>query len=60
MDYTDEVAAEYGVTGIPATFIIRSDGIVHAQHRGAGPDYVTQLKQEITEALRALENPDAP
>ncbi|MHC5022631.1 MAG: TlpA family protein disulfide reductase [Planctomycetota bacterium] len=53
MDYTDEVAAAYGVSGIPATFIIRADGVVHAQHTGAGADYAAQLKAEIQEALQA-------
>ena len=57
MDYTDETAAAYGVTGIPATFIIRSDGIIHAQHAGLGGDYVQSLKQDIRAALEALEEP---
>jgi len=56
MDYTDETAAAYGINGIPATFVIRSDGIVQAQHAGAGPDYVEQLKGEIRAALAALES----
>jgi thiol-disulfide isomerase/thioredoxin len=55
MDYTDETAAAYGVRGIPATFIIRSDGIIHAQHAGIGGDYVQSLKQDILAALQALE-----
>jgi len=57
MDYTDETATAYGVKGIPATFIIRSDGIIHAQHAGLGGDYVESLKQDIREALEALEEP---
>jgi len=55
MDYSDEVAADYGVQGIPATFVIRADGIVHAQHIGADPEYVAILKTDITEAIEALE-----
>lgn len=55
MDYTDETAMSYGVRGIPTTFIIRADGMVHAEHTGAGPDYVEQLKSEIQEALKAVE-----
>ena len=58
MDYTDETAMAYGVQGIPATFVIRSDGIVHAQHAGAGADYVALLKQEILDALEAIEAAD--
>lgn len=55
MDYTDETARAYRVSGIPATVVIRSDGVVHAVHTGAGPNYVEQLKTEIQEALKALE-----
>ena len=55
MDYTDQTARAYGVNGIPATFVIRSDGIVHAQHAGAGPGYLEQLKREIRAALETLE-----
>ncbi|MCZ6835055.1 MAG: TlpA disulfide reductase family protein [Planctomycetota bacterium] len=58
MDYSDETAKAYGVNGIPATFVIRSDGIVHSQHTGAGADYVAMLKREIADALEALEMDD--
>ncbi len=51
MDYTDEVAAAYGVQGIPATFVIRSDGVVHGQPHAS----VEALRREITAALEALE-----
>lgn len=51
MDYTDETVTAYGVRGIPATFVIRADGIVHAQHSGAGRDYVQMLQDEIMEAI---------
>jgi thiol-disulfide isomerase/thioredoxin len=54
LDFTGQIAGAYGVNGIPASFIIRSDGVVHAQHVGAAP--VAVLKDEITEALKALEN----
>ena len=51
MDADDSVAAAYGVTGIPATFVIGTEGKVAAQHTGAGPDYADQLKTNITDAL---------
>ena len=59
MDFTDQVAADYGVQGIPATFVIRSDGVVHARHEGAAPDYVELLKDEVRDALDELETPEA-
>ncbi|MBT8486928.1 MAG: TlpA family protein disulfide reductase [Phycisphaerae bacterium] len=54
MDYTDEVATAYGVRGIPATFVIRSDGVVHAEPHA---DAAT-LKDAIRTALAALEAPE--
>lgn len=58
MDYTDEVAAAYGVGGIPTTVVIRSDGVVHSKHVGAGPTYVEDLKRDIRAAIDALEQTD--
>jgi thiol-disulfide isomerase/thioredoxin len=53
MDYGDQVAGAYGIGGIPTTVIIRSDGIVHAQHVGvADPE---QLKKDIQAAIKAVE-----
>jgi len=59
MDYTDQVAMAYGVQGIPSTVVIRSDGVVHAQHTGAGTDYVEMLKKEIKDALAEIEGAGA-
>jgi thiol-disulfide isomerase/thioredoxin len=53
MDYSDQTAAAYGVQGIPTTVIIRSDGIVHAQHVGAAD--AETLKSDIQAALKAVE-----
>ena len=59
MDFTDETAQAYGVTGIPATFVIRADGVIHTVHAGVSDNYVEQLKAEITAALAALEAEEA-
>jgi thiol-disulfide isomerase/thioredoxin len=60
MDYSDDTATAYGLTGIPATFVIRSDGVVHAQHAGAGAEYAEILRNDIRGALEALEDPAEP
>ena len=54
MDYTDATARAYGVRGIPATFVLRSDGVVHGQPHAD----VEMLKQSIRDAIEALEAPD--
>ena len=58
MDYSDQTGAAYGVRGIPTTFVIRADGIVHAQHAGVPPGYAETLKAEINEAIASLEAED--
>ncbi len=59
MDYSDATAEAYGVSGIPATFVIRSDGTLHSRHSGVGANYVGELKEDIHRALSALESPEA-
>jgi peroxiredoxin len=59
MDHSGETAGAYGVRGIPATYVIRSDGAVHAAHTGAGADYVATLQRDITAAIAALEGKPA-
>ncbi|MHC4769019.1 MAG: TlpA disulfide reductase family protein, partial [Planctomycetota bacterium] len=55
MDYTSQTANDYKLTGIPATVVIRADGVVHAFHTGVMDKYVEFLKGEITGATEALE-----
>jgi thiol-disulfide isomerase/thioredoxin len=53
MDYSDETAAAYQVSGIPTTVIIRSDGVVHNVHVGVAD--AEELKKDIQAALKAVE-----
>jgi len=55
LDYTSETAVSYGVTGIPTTVVIRSDGVVHSTHVGFDPG---QLRDDILAALESLEVKD--
>ncbi|MCA9296828.1 MAG: TlpA family protein disulfide reductase, partial [Phycisphaerales bacterium] len=57
MDYSNETATAFGVTAIPTTVVIRSDGVIHAQHSGFNGD---QLRADITAALATLEKPEQP
>jgi thiol-disulfide isomerase/thioredoxin len=56
MDFKDETAGTYNVTGIPTTVIIRADGVVHAYHQGLVP--VEAIKDDITAAVEALPGDD--
>ena len=51
LDLDDSVVAEYGLTGIPGTFIIDQDGKVMKFHGGFDPSMAENLKKELTEAL---------
>jgi len=53
MDYGDQTAAAYRLSGIPTTVIIRSDGIVHRVHVGVTD--VEALKKDIQDAIKAVE-----
>lgn len=55
MDHDDSIAVAYGVRGIPTTVVIRADGIVHMLHIGVEGDLLEQLKQNVTDAIKALE-----
>ena len=51
LDLDDSVVGEYGLTGIPGTFIIGQDGKVMKFHGGFDPGMAENLKKELTEAL---------
>jgi thiol-disulfide isomerase/thioredoxin len=53
MDFDDSVSRAYGLVGVPTTFVIRADGIVHVQHAGLPDDLVAQLRGDIREAIAA-------
>ncbi|MEM7228522.1 MAG: TlpA disulfide reductase family protein [Planctomycetota bacterium] len=55
VDYSDETAEAFGVTGIPTTVVIRSDGVVHGVHVGFDAD---RIRNDIQAALAALEEPE--
>jgi thiol-disulfide isomerase/thioredoxin len=55
MDYTNETAAAYKLTGIPATVVIRADGVIHTLHTGVSANYTESIKHDITGAIEALE-----
>ena len=51
MDLTDISVSEYGLRGIPATFVIGRDGKILNFHGGFAPGMDEQLKKEITAAV---------
>lgn len=56
IDYSGDVARDYGIRAIPMTVIIRADGIVHTVSVGAKPDYAAWLRESIEGAIAALED----
>lgn len=52
LDLDDKVVGEYGLGGIPATFVIGRDGKIIGYHGGFDPGMAEKLKKELTEALQ--------
>lgn len=56
---SDALTKDYGVSGIPTTVIIGTDGKVIETHVGFSPDMVDVLKKAVTSAL-GTSTPDHP
>jgi thiol-disulfide isomerase/thioredoxin len=54
-----QIAKEFGVTGIPATFTIDTDGVLEDQHVGDG-DIESKLKKLVARAAEAPKRNAAP
>lgn len=52
LDLDDSVVAKYGLSGIPATFVIGRDGKILQYHEGFDPGMTEKLKKELTEAVQ--------
>jgi len=60
MDYTDQTAAAYKVSGIPTSVVIRPDGVIHAVHVGVPAEYVETMKREIIDAFEIVNELEEP
>jgi thiol-disulfide isomerase/thioredoxin len=60
MDFTDQTAAAYKVSGIPTSVVIRPDGIIHAVHVGVPAEYVETMKREIIDAFEIVNDDEEP
>jgi thiol-disulfide isomerase/thioredoxin len=52
LDLDDKVVAQYGLSGIPATFVIGRDGKIIGYHGGFDPGMADTLKKELLEAVQ--------
>lgn len=53
IDPTDKIAATYGVTGIPTSFVIGPDGTIRQIHQGFDPSMAESMKTELLEAVES-------
>ena len=51
IDRDGSVASDWGLEGLPTTFILDQAGRIHAVHVGAGPDYLQTIRQDVIELL---------
>ena len=52
-DPAGEVARQFGLIGMPSSFVIDRNGIVRARHTGFKPQDIDAIKKEINELLEA-------
>jgi cytochrome c biogenesis protein CcmG, thiol:disulfide interchange protein DsbE len=58
LDLTGDAGIEFGITGVPETYIIRADGVIGFRH--AGPIMPKHIEQRFLPILRDLQkNPKA-
>jgi peroxiredoxin len=50
LDADDSVAAKYGVTSIPTSFVIGPDGTILEVHQGFDPSMAESMKEELRKA----------
>jgi len=57
LDAEGEAATNFGVRGIPATFVIGLDGVVHWQHVGLSPNFESELEAAVEAATKPFGAP---
>jgi peroxiredoxin len=55
-DPAGEVARQFGLIGMPSSFVIDRDGVVRARHTGFKPQDIDALRNEIHELIGADAN----
>lgn len=55
LDRDSSLSQQMGVSGIPQTFVVRSDGIVWSVHQGASEDQLKMLKDDVLAAIDVVE-----
>jgi thiol-disulfide isomerase/thioredoxin len=51
-DPEGDVAKQFGLIGMPSSFVLDRDGIVRARHTGFKPKDVDELRREITDLIK--------
>lgn len=51
LDADGSVARDWGVEGLPSTFVVDKSGQIVSAHVGAGPDYLKAIRQDVVDSL---------